>query len=58
MAEEFNRCKCGDGWYRQEKQILIEKGSTSNSPIHYKEKLVYICTGCNSIGYVTNKEPE
>lgn len=58
MPEEFKRCTCGDGWYRVEKQVLIEKGSTFETPIHHKEKFVYVCVSCSSIGYVTNKKPE
>lgn len=52
MAEEFERCsKCGEGWFKIERRILIEKGSRPWAPMHHKEVHNYTCTQCGYVQY-------
>lgn len=61
MAEEFKRCeKCGEGWFKIEKRVLVEKNSPKWAPVHHKEVNLYKCTNteCNHIQYGKDIEPK
>lgn len=52
MAEEFERCQnCGEGWFKIEKHVLVEKGSPTSAPMHHKEVDDYVCLRCGRIQY-------
>lgn len=48
MNENFIRCpKCEEGWFKEQKIVLLGKDSVDQHPTFDAVRYVYICTNCN-----------